>query len=197
MTDVFNEGGVNEVKTQRVERFGIEVMQKAILSVDVLSKEQKPLEDFGAFLKAEDEREPIRVVPAVREFLRFIAPSRSDVWGRRMMGDAEKLGPGTEFWQYVPEVYRSLLKDSIYVGSDREGRGRLLHARGEDAPAREPGRRRPRPSSTAGFGTGSSACASSSRPRTACRAPPRGAPTRPWPMCSAWTRRTPRSGLTF
>jgi hypothetical protein len=52
----------------------------------------------------------------VREFLRFIAPSRSDVWGRRMLGEAEKLGPGTEFWQYVPEVYRSLLKDSVYVG---------------------------------------------------------------------------------
>ena len=124
VTDVFNEGGVNEVKTQRVERFGIEVMQKAILSVDVLSKEQKPLEDFGAFLKSEEEKEPIRVVPAVREFLRFIAPSRSDVWGRRMMGDAEKLGPGTEFWQYVPEVYRSLLKDSIYMGTikkDAEG----------------------------------------------------------------------------
>jgi acetylornithine deacetylase/succinyl-diaminopimelate desuccinylase-like protein len=120
VTDVFNEGGVNEVKLQQVERFGIEVMQKAILSVDVLSKERKPLEDFGAFLVSEDEREPIRVVPAVREFLRFIAPSRSDVWGRRMMGEAEKLGPGTEFWQYVPEVYRSLLRDSIYVGNIKE-----------------------------------------------------------------------------
>ena len=197
VTDVFNEGGVNEVKTQRVERFGIEVMQKAILSVDVLSKERKPLEDFGAFLKSEDEREPIRVVPAVREFLRFIAPSRSDVWGRRMMGEAEKLGPGTEFWQYVPEVYRSLLKDSIYVGKiEKDAEGFSMRA-GEDPPAREPGRRRPRPSSTAGCGTGSSACASSWRPRTACRALPRGAPTRPWPTCSAWTRNAPRSGLTF
>ncbi|HSB63344.1 MAG TPA: M20/M25/M40 family metallo-hydrolase [Thermoanaerobaculia bacterium] len=128
VTDVFNEGGVNEVKTQQVERFGIEVMQKAILSVDVLSKEQKPLEDFGEFLKAEDEKEPIRVEPAVREFLRFIAPSRSDVWGRRMMGDAEKLGPGTEFWQYVPEVYRALLKDSVYVGGvQKDGDGFSIH----------------------------------------------------------------------
>ncbi len=117
VTDVFNEGGVNEVRTQQVERFGIEVMQKAILSVDVLAKEQKPLEDFAAFLKVEDEKEPIRVVPAVREFLRFIAPSRSDVWGRRMIGEAEKIGPGTEFWQYVPEVYRALLRDSIYMGA--------------------------------------------------------------------------------
>jgi len=120
VTDVFNEGGVNEVKTQRIERFGIEVMQKAILSADVLSKERKPLEDFEAFLKTEEANTPIRVLPAVREFLRFIAPSRSDVWGRRMIGEAEKLGPGTEFWQYVPEVYRALLKDSIYLGTIKE-----------------------------------------------------------------------------
>ena len=121
VTDVFNEGGVNEVKTQRVERFGIEIMQKAILSVEVLAKEVKPLEDFRGFLKARDEAQPVRVEPAVREFLRFIAPARSDVWGRRMMDQAEKLGPGTEFWQYVPEVYRSLLKDSIYVGNVAKG----------------------------------------------------------------------------
>lgn len=116
VTDVFNEGGVNEVKILRVERFGIEVMQKAIVSADVLSNEAKPLEDFGAFVKARGESETLRVVPAVREFLRFIAPSRSDIWGRRMLGEAEKLGPGTALWQYVPEVYRSLLTDSVYVG---------------------------------------------------------------------------------
>jgi len=124
VTDVFNEGGVNEVKYQQVELFGIEVMQKSILSVDVLSKERKPLEDFAEFLKPVEANEPIRVVPAVREFLRFIAPTRSDVWGRRMIGDAEKLGPGTEFWQYVPEVYRALLKDSIYLGTiEKDGNG--------------------------------------------------------------------------
>jgi acetylornithine deacetylase/succinyl-diaminopimelate desuccinylase-like protein len=116
VTDVFNEGGVNEVKTQHVERFGIETMQKAIVSADILSREAKPLEEFREFLKARDEEQSVRVIPAVREFLQFIAPSRSDVWGRYMMEGAEKLGPQGERWQFVPEVYRSLLKDSIYVG---------------------------------------------------------------------------------
>ncbi len=125
VTDVFNEGGVNEVKTTEVERFGIEVMQKAILSVDVLSAERKPLEDLAAFVKARDGSRPVRVVPAVREFLRFIAPSRSDVWGRRMMEDPARLGPGSEFWNVVPEVYRSLLKDMAYTGriEERPGKG--------------------------------------------------------------------------
>lgn len=123
VTDVFNEGGVNEVMTQHVERFGIEVMQKAILSADVLAKDPKPLEDFRGFLKTRDESRPVRVVPAVREFLKFIAPSRSDVWGRYMLGDAEGLGPGAEFWRDVPEVYRSLLKDTTYVGKVEKGAG--------------------------------------------------------------------------
>jgi acetylornithine deacetylase/succinyl-diaminopimelate desuccinylase-like protein len=116
VTDVFNEGGVNEVKTTEIERFGVEIMEKAILSVDVLAKEKKPLEDLKEVVRTRDEAEPIRVVPAARDFLRFIAPSRSDIWGRRMIEDPTKMGPGTEFWQYVPEVYRSLLKDMAYTG---------------------------------------------------------------------------------
>jgi acetylornithine deacetylase/succinyl-diaminopimelate desuccinylase-like protein len=117
VTDVFNEGGVNEVNMTEIERFGIEVMQKAILSVDVLAKEKKPLEDLAAAVKASDEAEPLKVVPAVREFLRFIAPTRSDVWGRRLLEDPARFGPGTEFWKVVPEVYRSVLKDMAYTGS--------------------------------------------------------------------------------
>jgi acetylornithine deacetylase/succinyl-diaminopimelate desuccinylase-like protein len=128
VTDVFNEGGVNEVKAQRVERFGVETMEKAILSVDVLSPEAKALEEFGEFLKARDQGQPIRVVPAVREFLQFIAPSRSDVWGRYMMDRTEKLVPEAAFWKSVPEVYRSLLKDSIYVDKvERAAGGFSLH----------------------------------------------------------------------
>ncbi len=117
VTDVFNEGGVNEVKSGHIERFGIETMQKAVLSVDVVSRDSKPLEDFREFLKLRDSEQAVRLVPAVREFLKFIAPSRSDVWGRYMMDGAEKLAPGADAWKDVPEVYRSLLKDSIYVGS--------------------------------------------------------------------------------
>ena len=128
VTDVFNEGGVNEVKTLRIERFGIETMQKAVVSVDVLSADEKPLEEFREFLKARDKEQSVRVVPAVREFLRFIAPSRSDVWGRYMMDGAEKLVPQAEFWSSLPEVYRSLLKDTIYVGRvARTAEGFSLH----------------------------------------------------------------------
>ncbi len=123
VTDVFNEGGVNEVKTTEIERFGIEVMQKAILSVEVLAARREPLEDLAAAVKAQDEAEPLKIVPAVRDFLRFIAPSRSDVWGRLMIDDPSKMGPGTATWKFVPEVYRALLKDMAYAGRVEERTG--------------------------------------------------------------------------
>jgi hypothetical protein len=120
VTDVFNEGGVNEVKTTEIERFGIEVMQKAILSVDVLAAARQPLEDLATVVKARDEAEPLKVVPAVRDFLRFIAPSRSDVWGRRMIEDPGGL-------PLRPEGH------GVLGPGPRAGRRRVLHARREDA----------------------------------------------------------------
>ncbi len=114
VTDVFNEGGVNEVKTAEIERFGIEVMEKAILSVDVFGKDRAALESLAEAAREKDESLPLRQVPAVREFFAFIAPSRSDIWGRRMVDEPEKIGPKSPFWPYVPDVYRGLLKDMIY-----------------------------------------------------------------------------------
>ena len=154
VTDVFNEGGVNEVKTQRVERFGVETMQKAVVSMDVLSPESKPLEEFRDFLKARDLEEPVRVVPAVREFLRFIAPSRSDVWGRYMMDGAEKLVPNPELWKSVPEVYRSLLKDAIYEGRVEKVAGGYSMRAVTHAASGKPGGGRARPARGLGPGEG-------------------------------------------
>jgi len=123
VTDVLNEGGVNEVRATAIELFGIEVMQKAILSAVVLGRERKPLEDLAAVLKALDAASPLHVVPAVREFLAFIAPTRSDVWGRRMIENPATLGPGTELWNVLPEVYRSMLKDTANSGPIQEAPG--------------------------------------------------------------------------
>ncbi len=113
VTDVLNEGGVNEVVTTDVERYGIEVMQKAIVSDFVEARSKEELEAFRQFLEEKDKALPVRLDPTARAFMRFIAPSRSDVWGRLMLGaDGLVLTPG--FLKEVPEVYRSLLKDMIY-----------------------------------------------------------------------------------
>ena len=126
VTDVWNEGGVNEVNAQEIARFGIEVMQKAILSVWIDARDRKPLEEIQAAARARDLTLPFRIVPAVHDFVRFILPSRSDVWGRRLLDHPEELAPGTDLWPLVPEVYKSLIKDSIYVGPIKEDPGTHL-----------------------------------------------------------------------
>lgn len=113
--EIFNEGGVNEVLTTDVERYGIEVLQKAFVALYVDAPAKEPLESFRAFLKEKDKGLPLRIDPTVREFMRFIAPSRSDVWGRLMLGGREAV-LSKKFLDEVPEVYRSLMKDMIYPG---------------------------------------------------------------------------------
>lgn len=115
VTDGVNEGGVNEVLTSDIVRYGIEVLQKAIVSLWIDSPSKEKLEEFRTFLEKKDRALPVRMTPTVREFLRFIAPSRSDVWGRYMIaGDDAKTpmpSPGE-----TPEVYRTLVRDAIYPG---------------------------------------------------------------------------------
>jgi acetylornithine deacetylase/succinyl-diaminopimelate desuccinylase-like protein len=115
VSDVVNEGGVNEVLGSDIARYGIEILQKAIVSVWIDSVSKEKLEEFTKFLHEKDRKLPLHLDPTVREFLRFIAPSRSDVWGRAMLGSGESL-LSPKMVAEIPEVYRSLLRDAIYVG---------------------------------------------------------------------------------
>ena len=115
VTDTLNEGGVNEVLGAEIARYGIEVLQKATVSIWIDAPSAEPLDAFRAFLQEKDRALPLHLDPTVREFLRFIAPSRSDVWGRAMLGSGETL-LSPKMLEEIPEVYRSLLRDAIYVG---------------------------------------------------------------------------------
>lgn len=115
VTDVLNEGGVNEVVTSDIRRFGIEVLQKASVGLNVDAKDRESLKSLGTFLKERDKEFPLRMVEPVREFLRFIGPSRGDVWGR-MMYDPDRVLSSKIFDLVAPDVYRWLLRDVLYVG---------------------------------------------------------------------------------
>ncbi len=115
VSDGVNEGGVNEVLGSDIARYGIEVLQKAIVSVWIESPSKEKLEGFRDFLLEKDRALPLHLDPTVREFLRFVASSRSDVWGRAMLGSGETL-LSPKLLGEIPEVYRSLLRDTIYVG---------------------------------------------------------------------------------
>ncbi len=114
VTDVFNEGGVNEVVTDHIARFGVEVLQKGIVSAYGYGKPA----DLKAFARSLEERMPgypYHVTPEIEDFLAFIGPSRSDVWGRQMI-DARKAIAAGRFNEGIPEVYRALLRDMYYTG---------------------------------------------------------------------------------
>src|SRR6185295_19434254 len=65
-----------------------------------------------------DVKQPYRLVPAVRGFMAYIAPSRSDIWGRSMM-EPEKALQAEWFRTYAPEVYKALVRDAYYPGEIR------------------------------------------------------------------------------
>ena len=122
VTDAFTEGGINEVLTTELDRFGIETFQKADLGLTVGADSRELLEAFRKLLAAKDASFPTTLLPEVAEFFRFIGPARGDVWGRLVMNPKRLLGDDA-FAKSAPDVYRSLLKDSLYSEEIVAGKG--------------------------------------------------------------------------
>ncbi len=115
VTDAFNEGGINETVAGDINRFGIEVMQKAAISLEVTGQTEEDVKRFREALVARDAKQPYRLVGPVKEFLQFIGPSRSDIWGRSMI-EPERILNAEWFRTYAPDVYKSLVRDGFYPG---------------------------------------------------------------------------------
>jgi acetylornithine deacetylase/succinyl-diaminopimelate desuccinylase-like protein len=115
VTDVLNEGGVNEVSGDRIARFGIEVLQKAAIIGTAEADRREDLKAFAAFLEKEMPKEPYRVLDEVQDFLAFVAPARSDLWGHPMNDTRSAVRDG-RLGEEIPEPYRALLRDMYYSG---------------------------------------------------------------------------------
>jgi len=125
VTDIFNEGGVNEVLGDRIARFGIEVLQKANVIGTAFAERREDLAAFSTFLDGKMREEPFGVGDEVQDFLEFVSPSRSDLWGHQM-ADARSAIRAGKLEEGIPEVYRALLRDMYYSGEikpDAAGKG--------------------------------------------------------------------------
>ncbi len=122
VTDVFNEGGVNEVSGDRIARFGIEVLQKAAIMATAEAARAEDLKAFSDFLEKKTAAEPYQVLDEVQAFLSFVAPSRSDVWGHQMVDTRSAVQAG-RLPEEIPEPYRALMRDMYYSGKARSGAG--------------------------------------------------------------------------
>lgn len=114
VTDVFNEGGVNEAYGENVLRFGIEVLQKATVAATAFARSEEELKAFTELLEGKMRAEPFQVLDEVQDFLAFVAPSRSDVWGHHMYDARTAVARGL-LGEDIPEVYRALMRDMYYV----------------------------------------------------------------------------------
>lgn len=115
VTDVFNEGGVNEVSGERIELFGIEVLQKAAIMVTAEAERREDLEALKKFLDAKTVAQPFEVLDEVQDFLAFVSPYRSDLWGHPMHDTRLAVRNG-RLGEGIPEPYRALMRDMYYTG---------------------------------------------------------------------------------
>jgi hypothetical protein len=116
VTDVFNEGGVNEVSGDRIDVFGIEVLQKAAILAAADADKKEDLEALADSLEATMLAEPFQVLDEVQDFLAFVSPSRSDLWGHPMNDTRLAVRTG-RLGEEIPEPYRALMRDMYYSGT--------------------------------------------------------------------------------
>lgn len=115
ITDVFNEGGVNETIGSDIKRFGVEVLQKGTISLYVSGSSRAALDAFQKFLKSRNDEGTYRLDPAIKKFMGFIGPSRGDIWGRSMI-EPEHALKAAHFRTYAPENYKAMVEDYFYWG---------------------------------------------------------------------------------
>lgn len=115
VTDVINEGGVNEALLDHIERFGVEVLQKSLVILQVEGKDAADLEALKKFLEDQNAVQPQHLDPTVERFLRFISGSRLE-WGRYLTEPREAL-TAPRFQSGAPEVFKSYFRDSYGAGA--------------------------------------------------------------------------------
>jgi len=73
------EGGVTEMLKEKVTYFGIETGSKQLVTVDLVAKDEATMQRARIALEPYfHPRDPDRVLPGVRRFMRAVAPQRLD-----------------------------------------------------------------------------------------------------------------------
>jgi acetylornithine deacetylase/succinyl-diaminopimelate desuccinylase-like protein len=134
------EGGVTEMLTEQMTYFGIEIGGKQIVetvvgaeSLDAVRRARIALEDHVS------SRFPERVMPEVRRFFQYLAPTR--VSYRSHLADIDATIRAGRFWQ-LPASYRDLTQNSLWMGEPyRDGNLWAMRVRLIDLPDEDPDRR--------------------------------------------------------
>ena len=116
------EGGVTEMLSEQMTYFGIEVTAKQLVELTVEGPSLLSLQEARFALEpAMFPREAQRVLPAVRQYFRDIAPTRMAY--RPFLTDIDTTIRRGQFWS-LPTTYRDLTQDSLWVSAPTERSGR-------------------------------------------------------------------------
>jgi acetylornithine deacetylase/succinyl-diaminopimelate desuccinylase-like protein len=120
------EGGITEVMTESMTYFGIEVGGKQLVELMIEGPDQESLRQARFALEPHMfPREPQRILPAVRNYFKDIAPTRLAY--RRLLGDIDRTVATGQFWR-LPLAYRDLTLNTMWAEApmQRDGRWTML-----------------------------------------------------------------------
>ncbi len=108
-----NEGGITEMQEERVTYFGVEVGTKQTVTVILGGKRREQLQQARIHLEPWFvRREPERVLPEVRRWMRDLAPQRIEF--RDELVDIDRTIANGQFWR-LPIGYRELLFNQVFA----------------------------------------------------------------------------------
>ena len=137
-----NEGGITEMKEERLTYFGIEIGTKLAVALKLAAPTREQLQRARIALQpwSSPRREPDRVIPEVRKFLRDIAPHRIEF--RDELEDIDRTIANGKFWR-LPVGYREVTQNNVWADSIRQraGGGFEMRTRLNSLPDEDPDRR--------------------------------------------------------
>lgn len=105
------EGGITEMIADRITYFAIEVGSKQYAKLTLEADAREPLEKVRWLLQPYfTSWEPERILPEVRTYFRFIAPTRVSI--PRQLADPDGAAARGEFW-LLPKPYRDLTQNIV------------------------------------------------------------------------------------
>lgn len=133
----FNEGGINESYGEKLQYFGVEVGSKMIVSADVRGPSRAALQQVRIALEPHfSPRDADRVLPGVRDFLRDIAPRRTEQ--KQLLGDVNRTIAEGKFW-LLQKPYQELLQNVVWTEEIKpDGRGATMRVYLFDLPDEDP-----------------------------------------------------------
>ena len=135
-----NEGGITEMMLEKITYFGIEIGTKQVVTLMLRADTRQQLQRARIALEPWIvSREPHRVMPEVKLWMKDLAPERTEF--REELADVDRAIANGQFWA-LPIGYRELTQngawaEAVVPSGDRfEMRAQLLNLPDEDAEKR-------------------------------------------------------------